>query len=122
MRLVRTKQEPVRGKWLLLVDWLADAEVGATAVVDPEAALVDTPGVAANAGRSADLANELCVAGITDVAPVSFAIVGRAPDRALPLPLPRLRSVAPDDKLSAATIVDPEAAIIDPPRASPDAG
>ena len=101
-------------------DWLADSEVGATAAVDPEAALVDTPGVAANAGRAADLADELCVAGITDVAPVSFAIVGRAPDSALPLP--RLRSVTSDDKLGAATTIDPEAAIVDPPRAAPDAG
>ena len=64
-------------------DWLADAEVGATAVVDPEAALVETPGIAANAGRAADLADELDVAAVADVTPVSFAVVGRAGDELL---------------------------------------
>jgi len=30
--------------------WLADAEVGAAAAVDPEATTIDTPGVVADAG------------------------------------------------------------------------
>ena len=61
-------------------EWSADAEVGTTAVVDPEAALVDTPGAAANAGRAADLANELDIAAVADVTPVPFPVVGRARD------------------------------------------
>ena len=53
----------------------ADAELGAAAIVDPEAALVDAPGLVLNAGRAADLAVELDVATTTGVTPVSFATV-----------------------------------------------
>lgn len=56
----------------------ADDEFGAAALVDPEAATVDTPGVVADACRAADLAYELRVTGATDVAPVSAAVVGGA--------------------------------------------
>jgi hypothetical protein len=58
----------------------ADDELGAAALVDPEAALVDTPGASADAGRTADLADELGIAGAADVAPVSASVIGGAGD------------------------------------------
>ena len=102
-------------------DWLADAELGAAAAIDPETALVDTPCVAANAGRAADLADELDITAVADVAPVSFAIVGRAGDE-LRLSVRRCAVGAADGEVGAATAVDPEAALVDTPRAAADAG
>jgi len=64
---------------------VANPEVGAAASIDPETALVDAPGIAADTGRAADLASELDVAGGADSAPVSAAVIGGAGD---------LRSVA----------------------------
>jgi hypothetical protein len=104
------------------VCWLADAEVGATAVVDPEASLVESPCAAANAGRAADLANELNVAAVADVAPVSFPVVGRAGDE---LRLWRRRghwTAAADSKVGAAAVVDPEAALVETPGAPANTG
>ncbi len=104
-------------------DWLADAEVGAAAAVYPEAALVDAPGVAANAGRAADLANELGVAAVADVTPVSFAVVGGAGDSlALLALLPSVAvAIATGGELGAASAIDPEAAVVVAPGAVLDA-
>ena len=55
--------------------FLADAELGAAALIDPEATVVDAPGLALNAGRAADLATELDVAATAGVTPVPFAVV-----------------------------------------------
>jgi hypothetical protein len=61
----------------------ANDELGAASIVDPEAATVDTPGLALNAGGATDLADDLSVASAADVAPVSAAVVGRAGDASL---------------------------------------
>jgi hypothetical protein len=100
----------------------ADAELGAAAIVDPEAALVDSPGLALNAGRSADLAVELDVATTTSVAPVSLAVIGGAGDD-LRGWWSRRRAVAcAEGEVSTAATVDPEAAIVDAPGIAADAG
>ena len=61
---------------------MTESEVGAAAFVDPEAAAIEAPGVVADAGRTADLANELDITAASDVAPVSAAVVGGAGDAA----------------------------------------
>ena len=43
-----------------------EAEDGAAATIDPDAAVVDTPGVAPDTGRAASLTDELDVAGVAD--------------------------------------------------------
>jgi hypothetical protein len=60
--------------------WLTEGKVGAATAIDPEAAVVDTPGVVANAGGAADLADEDDVASGADVAPVSPSVIGGASD------------------------------------------
>jgi hypothetical protein len=95
----------------------ADGEVGAASAIDPEAAAVDTPGLTLNAGRAADLADELCVASAADVAPVSAAIVGGAVDGLLGRP-----AATANDELGAAATVDPEAAAVDTPGLALNAG
>ena len=102
-------------------DWLADAEVGAAAVVDPEATIVDAPGAAANAGGAADLADELDIAAVADGAPVSFAVVGGAVDGLAGRWAGRPAS-ATDDEVGPAALVDPEASPVDPPGAALNAG
>jgi hypothetical protein len=97
-----------------------DGEVGAAAFVDPEAAVVDTPGVAADAGRAADLADELDIAAVAYGAPVSASIVGGAVDG-----LARWwarRSASADSEVGTATLVCPEATLVDAPGAATDAG
>ncbi len=69
----------------------AEGEVCAASAVDPEAAVVDAPGLAANAGGAADLTDELGVARSTDVAPVAFAIVGGAGNALLVVAVTGLR-------------------------------
>ena len=59
---------------------LAYAELGAAAVIDPEAAAVDVPGLALDAGGAADLAGELDAAAGVNVTVVALAIVGGAGD------------------------------------------
>jgi uncharacterized protein GlcG (DUF336 family) len=43
--------------WSVSTTTAADGKVGSAATVDPEAAIVDAPGVAADTGRAADLTN-----------------------------------------------------------------
>lgn len=72
--------DDLRG-WRRWGTWAAaDDELGAAAFVDPEAATVDTPGIVADAGRAADLTDELGIASAADVTPVSATIVGGAGD------------------------------------------
>ena len=100
--------------------FLADAEVGAAATVDPEATLVEAPGAPLDAGGAADLAGQADVATRADVAPVSFAIVGGAGNDAW-----RWRwwwSSTSDDELCTAAAVDPEAAPVYAPGAALNAG
>jgi hypothetical protein len=102
---------------------LADAEVCATAAIDPEAATVEAPGVAANAGRAADLAHEADVAAGADVTPVSAAIVGRAVDDTLLWRRRRTwRTATTNEELGAAAAVDPEAATVYAPGVVANAG
>jgi hypothetical protein len=96
---------------------LAHSELSATAAIDPEATVVDTPGLTLNAGRAADLAVEANVATATSVAPVSSTIVGRAGDD-----LWEWWTALTEGEVGAATAVDPEAAIIDTPGLALDAG
>jgi hypothetical protein len=97
---------------------LADAEVCATAAIDPEAATVEAPGVAANAGRAADLADKADIAAGADVTPVSAAIVGGAVDDTLRRWRRRTwRTATTDEELGAAATVDPEAATVYAPGA-----
>jgi hypothetical protein len=82
------------GWWRLRLASTADDELGAAAPVDPEAAPVYAPGIALDAGRSADLADEASIAATADVAVVSFAIVGGADNLrlgAISLAVPLLR-------------------------------
>lgn len=96
----------------------SDAEVGAAATIDPQAAAVDTPGVIPNAGRTADLPDETNVAGSAHVAPVSAPIVGGAINH----PVRRGRwAVSRDHEISAATTVDPEAPPVNTPGVIADA-
>jgi hypothetical protein len=102
---------------------LADAEVCATAAIDPEAAAVEAPGVAANAGRAADLSDQADIAAGTNVTPVSAAIVGRAVDDTLLWWRRRTwRTATTDKELGAAAAVDPEAATVYAPGAVANAG
>ena len=94
----------------------ADGEVGAAAAVNPETAAIDAPGSTLNAGRAADLADELSVARASDITPVSAAVIRGAIDG-----LGGWASAA-DDELGAASIVDPEAATVDTPGLALNAG
>jgi len=101
--------------------WLADAEVGAAAAIDPQAALVETPRVAADAGRAADLAYKLDIAAVAYSAPVSFPVVGGAGDDT------RMRwwrwgTRTADEEFGSATTVDPKAALVQTPGVAADAG
>jgi hypothetical protein len=100
----------------------ADAELGAAAIVDPEAALVDSPGLALNAGRSADLAVELDVATTTGVAPVSLAVIGGAGDDLRGWWSQRGAVACAEDEVSTAATINPEAAVVDAPRLAANAG
>jgi hypothetical protein len=107
-----------------LEDGLADLEVGAAAAVNPEAATVDAPGAALNAGGAAYLSGEADVTVGTDIAPVSVAVIGGAGDDARGSSssvLWRGRTSGGDDKLSAASTVDPESAAVGAPGAALDA-
>ena len=97
---------------------LADAEVSAAAAVDPQAALVKTPGVAADAGRAADLADELNIATVANGAPVSFPVVGGAGDNRRPR---RWGSRTTDHELGSAATVDPQATLVEAPGVTADA-
>ena len=94
----------------------ADGEVGAAAAIDPESAAIDAPGSTLNAGRAADLPDELSVARASDITPVSAAVIRGAVDG-----LGGWASAA-DDELGAASIVDPEAATVDTPGLALNAG
>src|SRR5206468_2336055 len=106
-------------------------EICAATAIDPEAAIVDSPGAAADAGRAAHLIDEFHVAGIPDVAPVPLAVVGGAADGCLPrtlaLILPRaargiISATTADGELGAAAAINPEAAVVDAPGVAADAG
>ena len=55
-------------------------ELGATAAVDPDGAVVIAPGLSLDTGRAADLAGQADAATGVGVAEVSFAVVGRTSD------------------------------------------
>ena len=97
------------------------AELGAASVVDPEAAVVDAPGLAEGAGRAADLTVEGNVAATSDVTPVSFAVVGGAGDGLTLLSWPPLVSVASGGELGAASLIDPETSVVVAPGLALDA-
>jgi hypothetical protein len=97
---------------------LAGLEVCAAATIDPEAAIVDVPGLAADAGRSANLPDETNFASGTNVTPVSSSVVGGAGDG----DGRRLRFKATNEEVCAAATVDPEAALIDAPGVVLDTG
>lgn len=92
----------------------AESEVGAAAIVNPEAATVDAPGPALNASGAADLADELSVASAADVTPVSASVVRGAGDGLTGLGLRRARGAA-NDELGAAATVNPQATVVDAP-------
>jgi hypothetical protein len=50
LRVCKEKRRPLWISGLRWLSGLADAELGAAAIVDPEAAVIDTPGLALNAG------------------------------------------------------------------------
>jgi len=100
-------------------------ELGTAAAIHPEAALVDTPGLTANARRTADLATQVDAlrASSKAVAPVATAIIGGAGDNlALTSAGTPVASAATDDKLGPAATIDPETAVVPSPRLSLDAG
>jgi hypothetical protein len=104
-------------------DGLADLKVGAAAAVNPEAAMVDAPGAALDAGGAADLPSEADVTIGTDVAPVSLAVIGGAVNDAWGSSsiLWRGWTSGGDDKLSTASTIDPESAAVGAPGAALDA-
>jgi hypothetical protein len=104
-----------------LEDGLADLKVGAAAAVNPEAATVGAPGAALDAGGTADLSGEADATAGADVAPVSLAVIGGAGNDARGSILWRGWTTGGDDKLSAASTVDPESAAIGAPGAALDA-
>jgi len=117
-----TEQEPPHTKWLLPSLVLADAEFGATAAIDPQAATINAPGVALNAGRTADLTSQTDVSSGTDVTPVSAPVVRGAGNDGWRWWRRRWRRTSSDDKeVGAAPTVDPETARINPPGAALDA-
>jgi hypothetical protein len=87
----------------------AIGEVGAAAAVDPETTVIDSPGLVADAGGAADLADELYVTTATDGTPVATTVVGGAGDGLLG------RTSAAVDELCPATAVDPETPVVDSP-------
>jgi hypothetical protein len=98
-----------------------DGEFGAAAAVNPETAAIDAPGSALNAGRAADLADELSVASAADVAPVSAAVIRGTVDGLTGRGLRWARGAA-NDELGAAATVDPEATVVDAPGSALNAG
>ena len=100
---------------------LADAELCATAAVDPDAAVVDAPGLALNARRAADLPVETDIAASTNVTPVSAAVVGRASDHDRWRGAGRgaesaaATAAAANEEVRAASAIDPEAPPVDTP-------
>jgi hypothetical protein len=106
-----------------LENGLADFKVATAAAVNPEAATVDAPGTALDAGGAADLPGEADVTVGTDVAPVSLAVIGGAGNdaRGSSSVLWRGWTSGGDDKLSTASTVDPESAAVGAPGAALDA-
>jgi hypothetical protein len=102
---------------------LADLKVGTAAAVNPEAATVDAPGAALDAGGAADLPSETDVTVGTDVAPISLAVIGGAGNdaRGSTSILRRGWTSGGDDKLRTASTVDPESAAVGAPGAAFDA-
>jgi hypothetical protein len=100
---------------------LADLKVGAATTVNPEASTVDAPGAALDAGGAADLSGEADVTVGTDVAPVSVAVIGGAGNDARGSILWRGWTSGGNDKLSAASTIDPESAAVSAPGAALDA-
>jgi hypothetical protein len=92
-------------------------EVGAAATVYPEAAVIDAPGLAANAGGAADLTDELRVTCAADGAPIPFAIVGGAGDGLLGWAVATV-----EGEVGAAAAVYPETPVVDAPGLAANAG
>jgi hypothetical protein len=100
----------------------AKGELGAAAAIDPETAIVDTPGLVLDARGAAELAAERDSAEIAvGLAPVSASVVGGASDD-LALTSATPVAAAIDDELGAAAVIDPEAAVVDAPGLVFDAG
>ena len=99
---------------------LAGLEVCAAATVDPETALIDAPGVVLDTGRATDLPDEASIAASTDVAVVSFAVVGGTGDDASWWW--GWRSATTDGEFGTAAAVDPEAAAVNAPGIALDTG
>jgi hypothetical protein len=99
---------------------LADEELGSATAIDPDTAAVDTPGVVLDARSAADLTAEADIPAITDVTPVSAAIVGRAGDD-----LRRRWRGWPEStaygEIGAAATINPKAASVDAPGVVSDA-
>jgi hypothetical protein len=104
-----------------LEDGLADLKVCAATAVNPEAATVGAPGAALDAGGTADLSGEADVTVGTDVAPPSVAVIRGTGNNARGPILWRGWTSGGDDKLSAASTVDPESAAVGAPGAALDA-
>ena len=100
---------------------LADLKVRAATTVYPKAATVDAPGAALDAGGTADLSGESDVTAGADIAPPSVAVIGGAGNDARRSILRRGWAASGDDKLSAASTVDPESAAVGAPGAALDA-
>ena len=102
---------------------LADAKFGTAAAVNPKPPAIGAPRIALNTSRAADLAAEPYVRTTTGITPVSAAVIGGAGDD---LRGWRARlwavSAACDEKVGAASAVDPETAAVDAPGLSLNAG
>lgn len=101
----------------------ADCEVGAATTVDPNAAVVEAPGLAVNTGSFTALANEADAAVGADWAAVDVEVVGRTIKGASAAVVVVVGVVAgADGEIGAATAVDPDAVAGNAPGAAVNAG